>query len=277
MTQAKNHIIAAAGTIVSMVLVFLLLYYLQITAPRRVEEEGIEIAFGNDDQGGGMPDMAPIQPQPQSEVLPAPAAPSKPSTNDLMVQDETDEDVLALAKQREEEAKRYEEEQVLIRQRQEAEARAEAERQAKEQAAAEKRAKEQAAIDKAQQAMAGFGNTSSAMGANGDNSSTTQSSGVKGNPVAKGFGNIGGNTWTLQGRDCKALPKPSSDFKQEGRVVVNIQVDEMGNVVTASIGSGTNISDASTQQLALNAARQAKFTKGDKTQRGSIIYTFNFK
>jgi hypothetical protein len=68
----------------------------------------------------------------QVEQIPAPAAPSRPSDNDLMVQD--DEESLALAKQTEEDAKRKAEEEELIRKRREDEARAESERIAKEKA-----------------------------------------------------------------------------------------------------------------------------------------------
>lgn len=272
MNPVQSHSIAAFGTVIVLLLVFLFLLYADIPLPVPVEDEGIEIAFGNEDDGGGMPDMAPIDPQPQAAQNPAPAAPSRPSDNDLMVQD--DEALLALAKQREEDAKRKAEEQLLIQQQREQEARLEAERQAKEKALAEKKAREQEAVARANQAMAGFGQTQSAIGANGSSTSTTNASGVKGNPVGKGFGSMNSNTWTLHGRDCKVLPKPSQDFNQAGRVVVNIMVNENGDVLTASVGDGTNISDRKTQQLALDAARRAKFTKGDKPQRGSIVYTF---
>lgn len=272
MNPVQSHSIAAFGTVIVLLLVFLFLLYADIPLPVPVEDEGIEIAFGNEDDGGGMPDMAPIDPQPQAAQNPAPAAPSRPSDNDLMAQD--DEALLALAKQREEDAKRKAEEQLLIQQQREQEARLEAERQAKEKALAEKKAREQEAVARANQAMAGFGQTQSAIGANGSSTSTTNASGVKGNPVGKGFGSMNSNTWTLHGRDCKALPKPSQDFNQAGRVVVNIMVNENGDVLTASVGDGTNISDRKTQQLALDAARRAKFTKGDKPQRGSIVYTF---
>lgn len=275
MTQAKPHIIAAIGTIVTLALVMLLLVCLHITAPIPEEEEGIEITFGNDAEGGGMPDMLPVQPQPQAEATPAPAAPSKPSSNDLMVQD-TEEDILALAQQREQEAKRHEQEQLLIQQQREAEARAEAERLAREQAAAEKRAKEQAAIDKANLAMAGFGNTNTAMGANGDNSATTQSTGIKGNPVGKGQGMVGGNTWRLSGRDIRVFPTPSSDFgNKEGSVVVRIWVDVDGNVTNTSVIGGVYTDIQS--KLALETARKTKFTKGETPQIGEITYKFKLK
>lgn len=273
MSQAKPHIIAAIGSLVSMVLVLLLLYFLSVDVPVRVEDEGIEISFGDMDDGGGRPDMDPIMPQPQDEALPAPPAQTRPSSNDLMVQ-EDEEDLLVLAKQREEEARRKAEEEEFIRKQREEEARIEAERYAREQALAEKQAQKQEAIARAQQAMAGFGQTASAVGANGDNTATTDAAGVKGNPVGKGFGSMNGNTWTLYGRDNKELPLPSLDSIAPGKVTVNIIVNEAGDVVSASIGEGSDVGGLSIQQAALDAARRAKFTKGDKPQRGQIVYIF---
>ena len=271
--QTQSHIIALVGTIISMCLVFLLLWWLQVKAPVQIEDEGIVVAFGDSEDGGGMPDVRPIDAITQVEQIPAPAAPSRPSDNDLIVQD--DEESLALAKQTEEDAKRRAEEEELIRKRKEDEARAEAERIAKEKALAEQRAKEQEAIDKANQLAALFGQAGTAEGANAENASTSNSATTKGNPVGKGMGVSNGTQWTLYGRNVKRLPKPSSDFAQAGVVVVNIMVDPAGNVTNATVGDGTTISDRSTQQLALQAARQAKFTEGDKPQMGKITYTFN--
>jgi TonB family protein len=97
-----------------------------------------------------------------------------------------------------------------------------------------------------------------------------------GNPVGKGFGSIDNATWTLQGRSCKYIPQPSSDFNQQGRVVVNIMVDAAGNVTSASVGDGSTISDRETQKLALESARNAKFSEGENTQRGTIMYVFKY-
>lgn len=270
--QSQSHIIASVGTIISMCLIFLLLWWLQVQAPVQTEDEGIVVAFGDADEGGGMPDVRPLDAITQVEQIPAPAAPARPSNNDLIVQE--DEESLALAKQTEE-AKRRAEEEELIRKRQEEEARAEAERIAKEQALAEQRAKEQEAIDKANKlADELFGQAGTAEGANADNASANNTSGTKGNPVGKGMGVTNGNQWTLYGRDVKRLPKPSSDFAQAGLVVVQIMVDAAGNVTSASQAPGTTISDRHTIQLALQAARQAKFTEGDTPQIGKITYTF---
>ena len=268
----QSHIIASVGTVLTMLLMFLLLYWLQVQAPEQLEDEGIVVAFGNADDGGGMPDACPVDPLTQVEQVPAPAAPARPSSNDLMVQD--DEESLALAKQAEEDAKRRAEEEELIRRRKEDEARAEAERIAKEKALAEQRAKEQQAIDRANQMAAMFGNAGMTEGANADNASSSNAGTVKGNPVGKGMGVSNGTQWTLVGRDVKRLPKPSSDFAQAGVVVVRIQVDPAGNVTNAMVADGTTVSDRGTQQLALQAARQAKFTEGDTPQMGKITYTF---
>lgn len=270
--QSQSHIIASVGTVLTMLLMFLLLYWLQVQAPEQLEDEGIVVAFGNADDGGGMPDARPVDPLTQVEQVPAPAAPARPSSNDLMVQD--DEESLALAKQAEEDAKRRAEEEELIRRRKEDEARAEAERIAKEKALAEQRAKEQQAIDRANQMAAMFGNAGMTEGANADNASSSNAGTVKGNPVGKGMGVSNGTQWTLVGRDVKRLPKPSSDFAQAGVVVVRIQVDAAGNVTNAMVADGTTVSDRGTQQLALQAARQAKFTEGDTPQMGKITYTF---
>ena len=270
--QVQSHIIASVGTILAMCLVFLLLWWLQVAAPVLPEDEGIVVTFGDANEGGGMPDVRPLDEITQAEQIPAPAAPARPSDNDLIVQE--DEESLALAKQTLEDAKRKAEEQELIRKRQEDEARAEAERIAQEKILAEQRAKEQEAIDKANQLAALFGQAGTTEGANADNATADNTASTKGNPVGKGMGVTNGTQWSLYGRNVKRLPKPSSDFAQAGVVVVTIMVDAAGNVTSATVADGTTISDRSTQQLATQAARQAKFTEGDTPQIGKITYTF---
>ena len=275
MKDIQSHIIAGVTTVVILLLLLLLLFKLTISAPIQMEDEGIVITFGYSDEGGGVPDALLLMPMAQSEVPPAAPAPlpQLPSDNELIVQE--DEESLALAEQNEQEQKRKALEQELIRKQREAEAaQAEAERIARERALAEQRAKEQEAIDKANQLAALFGQSNSAEGANADDASIEPSPSGKGNPVGKNFGIVDGNMWSLQGRKVKSMPKPSSDFNQQGKVVVNIRVDKEGNVVLASIGDGTNISDSYTQQLALEAARKAKFTAGEREQVGSITYNF---
>lgn len=275
MKEYQSHIIAGAGTIVLLLLLLLLLFKISMHAPIQLEDEGIVITFGEADEGGGMPDALPMT-DAITQVEQQPAAPmptpEQPSENELMVQE--DEESLALSQQNEEDLKRQAEEEELIRKQKEEEARQEAERIAREKALAEQKAKEQQAIDKANQLAALFGQAGSSEGANAENATANPAATSKGNPVGKSFGQVDGNMWSLQGRSVKTMPKPSTDFLEQGKVVVSIRVDKVGNVVAASIGDGTTISDRYTQQLALDAARRAKFTEGDNEQIGSITYNF---
>lgn len=264
--RQRSHTEATIGTVLAMVLLFLLLWLVSMQVPVREEEEGIEVAFGVTEEGGG------YQPQqsessPSVSAAPAPAA-SAPTNNDLMTQDT--EESLALQRKREEDARRKAEQAELIRQQREAEARAEAERIAREQALAEQRAKEQAAIDKANALGSLFGNNGSTATGSGD----SQGDGRKGNPI--GHGSTGSAAWSLAGRGMKAMPSPSQNFQEAGKVVVDIIVDGSGNVVSAKAGAtGTNTSSSVLLRIAEETARKAKFTPSDKPQqRGTITYNF---
>ena len=102
-----------------------------------------------------------------------------------------------------------------------------------------------------------------------DNSS---GSSQNGNPIGLGSHCA---AWGLTGRSLRGtLPMPSNNFKQEGKVVVQIRVNAAGNVIDATIVNGTTVADKQTQQLALDAAKKAKFTEGDREQIGTITYIF---
>lgn len=271
--DTKAKIESGLLTAVIMALLFLLLWLIYIDAPRQTEEEGIEVAFGDSEDGGGSePEAVPMPAIPVTQA--PPPTPQAPSENDLMVQE--DEESLALAKQREEEKKRRAEQEELIRKQREEQARLEAEQRAEQQRIAEeqarKAAEEQEKRDNANNLMAGmFGNNQ--QGAQG--SGTTQGASRQGSENPVGHGSIGGNSWSLKGRNIKALPKPSTHFNQGGKVVVNIQVNSEGKVISATIGEGTNVSDYQTKQVALEAARKAEFSPSEnKIQVGTITYTF---
>lgn len=145
-----------------------------------------------------------------------------------------------------------------------------ARKEKEEQEAAERarKQKEAEAIAKANK----FGNLFGKTGTNTEGDGDTQGAGQKGNPIGHGTSN--GNNWTLDGRGLKgSLPVPSNAFKQEGKVVVQIRVNAAGIVTNASI-TGGDVSDKQTQQLALEAARKAKFTEGEHDQIGTITYIF---
>lgn len=252
-SSKKSNTIAALGTVIFMLLVFLLLWFICINRMQEPEDEGIEVAFGVTEEGGG------YQPEQTTggleEAVAPPPAPQEPSNNDLIAQE--DEESIEVQRQREEAEK--------------ARQKAEQERQERERALAEQRAKEQAAIAKANQLGSLFGNTG------GTGSGDTQGDSQRGNSEV-GKGSSGGTSWSLAGRKCKALPKPSNDFKQEGKVVVAIIVDGSGKVVSAKATEGTTISNDATIQLALKAAYKAEFSFTDRPDKqfGTITYIFKF-
>lgn len=278
MKEYQSHIIAAGGTIVLLLLLFLLLFKLTMVAPIQLEDEGVIITFGDADEGGGMPDVLPM-PDPITQVEQQPAAPMptplQPSDNDLMVQE--DEESLALAQQNEDLIKREAEEQELLRKQREEQARIEAERIEREKALAEQKAREEVAIKKAQAMASLFGEAGSTEGANAENATATPAATSKGDSMGENYGESNGVQWKLDGRRLRQpLLKPSKEFVQDGVVIVQIWVDQSGNVTNAVPLGGTTISDLRTQQLALNAARQAKFTEGKTPQIGIITYEFSY-
>ena len=236
-----------------MILLFLILWFMRLYSVKEAEQEGIEVAFGEVAEAGGY--MAE-----QSEAVPLPApqpvAPApQPKLEEPVL---TAEEEQALAMQQAQKKKEQEEK-----------ARLEAERRQREKEAAEKKAKEDAAVAKANQFGALFGKSGNETG-----SGDSQGAGQKGNPV--GHGSSGGNDWSLADRSLKGtLPQPSDNFRQEGKVVVQIRVNAAGKVTQATIKGG-DVSDKTTQQLALDAAYKAKFTEGDHDQIGTITYNFKF-
>jgi len=245
--KQERHIIATVGTVLFMLIVVLLLWLIRLHAVVPEQEEGIEIAFVEEtpDTGGApsdepnpspVPEDAPSAPSSPAVSAPEPASPPEPIVSE--------EETLAIERARREKE----------------------EREAAERA---RKQKEAEAIAKANAMSSLFGNTGANSGAG-----TSQGNGQKGNPV--GHGSSGGNSWSLSGRGIKGtLPQPANTFNQEGRVIVEIRVNAAGTVVNA-IHKGGNISDKQTIQLALDAAKKAKFTEGDHDQIGTITYNFKF-
>ena len=247
--KQERHIVATLGTIVFMVLVFLLLWILRLSAVVPEPEEGIEIEFAEvEDIEEPASYAGTYSPEPTEAAPAAPARPAEVATDPHPASSPehimSEEETLALEHARKEKE----------------------EREAAERA---RKKKEAEAIAKANQLGSLFGKTE---GTNTTGSGDSQGAGQKGNPV--GHGTSGGNNWSLAGRGLKGtLPQPSNNFRQEGKVVVEIRVNAAGQVINATVKGG-DVSDKQTQQLALEAARKAKFTEGDHDQIGTITYIF---
>lgn len=270
------------AAVLAMLLLFLFLWFYYLDAPFVPEEEGIEVAFGDYEEGGAQENI-PSEAVPEI-VAPAPVPQVAPSNNDLIVQD--DEEALALKKKAEEERKRLAEEEALRKKQQQEElARIEAERIAREQAEAEAAAKRQAAQAKAQgdvsKAFARFGNNNNSSGS-GTASGNTQQGKPSGSSSDLGISSGGGGlNISLKNRTARKgsilMPKDSANV--EGVVVVRICVDAAGKVISATKGQGTDIYNENLINAAIEAAKKVEFNpqEGAQNAYGTITYKFEFK
>ncbi len=247
----RSKLYGITGSVLITGLLILLLFLLVMPGHKEPEDEGIMVSFGEVDMGSGKTETPTEQPT-AKPVTPPPATP-KPVKQDLMTQDANS---LAIAEQKKKDKK---EKEAIERQRLE-----------EIRVANEKKKAQQEAIDKANSMNGLFGNNNSA------GSGTTSGDTRQGNPA--GSGNSGGNSWSLNGRSLNGtLVTPSYDNNVEGKVTVNIRVDENGSVIGATIGSPTTISDAATRNAAISAAKRTRFSSGNGVSSGSITYNFKLR
>ena len=97
----------------------------------------------------------------------------------------------------------------------------------------------------------------------------------------KGSGGEGGGSgvaFSLAGRGSKSLPEPNATSSENGSIVVEIRVDQEGNVVFAkAVWKGTTLTDTNLWRRCEQAAKKSKFTaKPDapELQKGKITYIF---
>ena len=151
--------------------------------------------------------------------------------------------------------------------------------EARKKAEAEKKAAETAAAQ-----MANAFGKSSQMEAKGtaEASEIGTQGAAEGNPTAQSAsGNGVSGTYDLGGRSLVgALPTPTENVQNEGRVVVNITVNAQGEVIGTSINvSRTNTSDANLRNAAERAAKRARFNNigSGENQVGTIVYYFKLR
>ena len=97
----------------------------------------------------------------------------------------------------------------------------------------------------------------------------------------KGSGGEGGGSgvaFSLAGRGSKSLSDPNATSSENGSIVVEIRVDQEGNVVFAkAVWKGTTLTDTNLWRRCEQAAKKSKFTaKPDapELQPGKITYIF---
>ncbi len=89
----------------------------------------------------------------------------------------------------------------------------------------------------------------------------------------------GGIGFDLNGRSPVHLPKPAFEVQKEGIVVVEIEVDRQGKVITARAGhKGSTLLDNTLYQAARKAALESKFNvKNDAPEKQVGTITYHFK
>lgn len=259
-------------------------------------QEGIMIAFGEIDAGGGQPEegqpeeapeetvqetVEESEPAPAEEVTPTPVPDPKPDVKT------TNADEIALKKKQEEAKKKKQE---ADKKKREADAKKKAENAKKAAAAAKKKAAAEAAAKAAADAKAKadalqakkdkIGGTFGNKPGNGEGSN----SGNAGDPNATnagsgtGTGQVGGG---LSNTGVKSKPNPPSNPGVEGNAVIKICVDPKGNVVSAEFTqSGSTITNGTAIKQAIANAKKWTFDanqmRADKVC-GTITYKFDVK
>lgn len=264
----KSDIYATIGTTLFCAIVLAILLLFGLSIPREELEEGVLVSFGNYDEGGGDAAPAPLE-HTTTAAAPAEATaqpvsqPSASNREQLVTQEDPSVAMAAERRRREQEQQRLAQEQ----QRQEAERQAAAE-------AAERERRAQVVANAANRAAGAFGKG----GSGSSNANGGQGSGIgntmQGNPL--GHGNVGGHSWSLNGRNLSGtFYKPQYGKNVEGVVVVEIRVDKNGQVISTNIrAKGTTITDEGLRRAAREAAQKTHFTTGEGTAIGYITYSF---
>lgn len=257
--KQKRHIIASVGTVLFLLLVFLILWFCYLTAVAPEQEEGVEVEFAEIEEldEPEEPSLSAYAEEPSEAAPAAPASPAVVATDPKPASPPehivSEEETLALERARKEQE----------------------EREAAERA---RKKKEAEAIAKAQQMGKMFGKTD---GTNTNGDGLEKNAGQAGNPLGGRTSGSGrdGRITGLKGRSPRdgKLPEPTCEFDHYGVVVVQIKIDKDGNNIYAVNASGTNTSDKEMIQCAINAIKKTKWTAGDGEAVGTITYTFNVK
>lgn len=295
------------------ILLFLLLLFVCFEHITPKEEDGVPVSMGAPDMGGNdlfeptpeaeVPEVAQAHPvAPPTPVAPAPAVAPQVETQTLeqtvavptakkkVEKTSTQSNAAEEEKRKQQDLQRKQElqkQKELAAEQARLKAEAEAKRKAELEAEAKKKAEQEAIRKKANNAANVFKKNTSAQGNGTDANSNGTGSGSKPGTQGAANGSTGGgmggngNIWSLAGRQIQGtLPRPAYTVNEEGYIIVDIAVDNDGNVVSAEIKKSFGITSPALRNAAINAAKKAKFSKKDgfKTnQKGTITYNFKLQ
>ena len=275
------------STIVHILLAILIIFVTFRVKMPELSEEGLLVNFGYDETGEGLyePAPQPVQPPP-----PPPASAGDEGADEAILTQDFEEAP-------EVEKKEPDPEEL----RRQAEARAAAEKRRQEEAAIAARLRREQQIadslrrveeEKQQRIQATNARAATAFGNAANTGTAGQSEGVAGGQGNQGVpsGTVGARTYgpgggtgdsnisyDLGGRGYQSLPKPPYDYQGEGKVVVEVTVDQSGRVTNARAGvAGSTTADEYLLRVAREAALKARFDASPNTpiQKGTITYNF---
>jgi len=283
----KSELYGLVGTTLSGTILFLVLWFVVLSAPKSTESEGFLVSLGDSEDAGGSGYVAIPSRGSSNNVSTGatvktiktaqptqPAQQTQPTASTKQAVFTQSDNSVALNEQKEKE--RVSKVQTEINnQRIETEKRK-----------AEQSRKEQIAINNANAVNGLFGNNGATGGKGSGSGSGTgtgkgtgsgSGNGVQGNPAGTGASGIG-TTFRLGDRSYYGNPaKPRYPKDIEGKITVTIRVDETGNVTSASIGSPTTISDEEMRNEAKSAAKKTRFTPGKNVEIGTITYHYKLE
>lgn len=256
--------VALGVTLLLHLLIVLLLWRLYIERPEIQEESGVPVMLGSMGNLDTDYDFTEVQTS-QAPVVPVPV--SETVAPPLVTQDI--EETVSLETGQEEKTRQKVEQPVHQPTAEELQ------KQAEDKAAAE-----------ANQLMAGLFNQTAVQPSSSQNADASAQQGVAGSTEGNsttgkttGTGSYG--TWDLGGRDMLGdLPRPDyNNIQDEGRVVVNIEVNPEGEVISVSKNNRTNTINQELISAAFAAARKAKFNRTGSlnNQSGTITYYFKLR
>jgi outer membrane biosynthesis protein TonB len=118
----------------------------------------------------------------------------------------------------------------------------------------------------------------------GEGDGTTNTPGNQGKPTGStltnnynGTGSGNGGSLNLSNRSFVNRPSVSNQGRQEGKIVIDIQVDKNGNITNATVGRGTTMSDLRLIQKCEDAVRNSRVSPletAPETQIGQVTFVF---
>lgn len=277
-----SKVAGVIGTILVHLLLLLAIYFYGLKTVIPVKEEGLTVDYGSADTGEGLFEPAPLSEIEQDLDQQAADAASVPDINapsEQKVVAQEIEESLEVKQQREEARKKEQERLAEIKRQKEEEQKRKEEEARKQKELAERAQKAASTTRNAFSGAGGKGTDTSAksQGTTGGTGNQGSITGFSGGDNSNGVG-IGVKYELGNRKIIGEVPEPLG-YIQEGVIVVTIEVNESGTVISAKAGAkGTTVGLASQRKEAEKAALKTKFNTNNGTpiQTGTITFTYKY-